>query len=62
MGARLEYILIPLAFGFETTIVAMVGMNWGAKQFRRARQIAWTGAVTVATACTTIGLLVAVFS
>ncbi len=25
MGARLEYILIPLAFGFGTTIVAMVG-------------------------------------
>src|SRR5882757_6479205 len=31
MGARLEYILIPLAFGFGTTIVAMVGTNWGAK-------------------------------
>jgi Na+-driven multidrug efflux pump len=24
MGARLEYILIPLAFGFGTAIVAMV--------------------------------------
>jgi putative MATE family efflux protein len=30
MGARLEYILIPLAFGFGTAIVAMVGTNWGA--------------------------------
>jgi putative MATE family efflux protein len=27
MGARLEYILIPLAFGFGTAIVAMVGTN-----------------------------------
>jgi len=35
MGARLEYILIPLAFGFGTAIVAMVGTNWGAKQYRR---------------------------
>jgi Na+-driven multidrug efflux pump len=61
MGARLEYIVIPLAFGFGTTIVAMVGTNWGAKQYRRAREIAWTGAVSVATACATIGLIVAIF-
>ena len=61
MGARLEYILIPLAFGFGTAVVAMVGTNWGAKQHRRAREIAWTGAVTVATACATIGLIVALF-
>src|SRR5205807_1934144 len=61
MGARLEYILIPLAFGFGTAIVAMVGTNWGAKQYRRGREIAWTGAVTVATACATIGLIVALF-
>ena len=61
MGARLEYILIPLAFGFGTAIVAMVGTNWGAKQYRRAREIAWTGGVTVAAACATIGLIVALF-
>src|SRR5205807_4068259 len=61
MGARLEYILLPLAFGFGTAIVAMVGTNWGAKQYRRGREIAWTGAVTVATACATIGLIVALF-
>ena len=61
MGARLEYILIPLAFGFGTAIVAMVGTNWGAKQYARAREIAWTGAVTVAAACATIGLFVALF-
>jgi hypothetical protein len=29
MGARLEYILQPIAFGFGTAIVAMVGTNWG---------------------------------
>ena len=61
MGARLEYILIPLAFGFGTAIVAMVGTNWGAKQYARARDIAWTGAVTVAAACATIGVIVALF-
>jgi Na+-driven multidrug efflux pump len=61
MGARLEYILIPLAGGFGMAIVAMVGTNWGAKQYRRAREIAWTGAATVATACAMIGLIVAFF-
>jgi Na+-driven multidrug efflux pump len=60
MGARLEYILIPLAFGFGTAIVAMVGTNWGARQYRRARAIAWTGAAVVAAACASIGLIVAV--
>src|SRR5713101_8507415 len=58
MGARLEYILIPLAFGFGTAIVAMVGTNWGAKQYGRAYQIAWTGGTTVAAACASIGLIV----
>jgi putative MATE family efflux protein len=61
MGARLEYILIPLAFGFGTAIVAMVGTNWGAKQYRRAYQIAWTGAAAVGAACASIGLIVASF-
>jgi Na+-driven multidrug efflux pump len=59
MGARLEYIMQPIAFGFGTAIVAMVGTNWGAQQYRRARHIAWTGATTVALLCGTIGLIVA---
>jgi Na+-driven multidrug efflux pump len=59
MGARLEYVLQPVAFGFGTAIVAMVGTNWGAQQHRRAREIAWTGAATVALVCGTIGLIVA---
>lgn len=59
MGARLEYILQPIAFGFGTAIVAMVGTNWGACQYRRAHEIAWVGAATVAAVCGTIGLVVA---
>src|SRR5258708_389615 len=60
MGARLEYILLPISFGFGTAIVAMVGTNWGARQYRRAREIAWTGAGTVALLCGTIGATVAI--
>jgi putative MATE family efflux protein len=59
MGARLEYIMQPIAFGFGTAIVAMVGTNWGAQQYGRARQIAWTGAATIALLCGTLGLIVA---
>jgi putative MATE family efflux protein len=59
MGARLEYIMQPVAFGFGTAIVAMVGTNWGARQYGRARRIAWTGAITIAVVCGTIGLIVA---
>jgi putative MATE family efflux protein len=59
MGARLEYIMQPIAFGFGTAIVAMVGTNWGASQYTRARQIGWTGAITVAAVCGTIGMVVA---
>ncbi len=61
MGARLEYILIPLAFGFGTAIVAMVGTNWGAKQFGRARRIAWIGGATSAVACGAVGAFFAIF-
>src|SRR5216684_2465738 len=59
MGSRLEYIMQPIAFGFGTAIVAMVGTNWGAQQYSRARQIAWTGAATIALLCGTLGLIVA---
>ncbi len=60
MGTRLEYIMQPIAFGFGTAIVAMVGTNWGAQQYGRARRIAWTGAATIAFLCGTLGLIVAV--
>jgi Na+-driven multidrug efflux pump len=61
MGARLEYIMQPIAFGFGTAIVAMVGTNWGARQYARARAIALTGVATVTAVCGTIGITVAVY-
>lgn len=60
MGARLEYIMQPIAFGFGTAIVAMVGTNWGARRYDRARTIAWTGAGTIAVVCGVLGLVVAI--
>src|SRR5262249_28543762 len=61
MGARLEYIMQPIAFGFGTAIVAIVGTNLGARPFRRARPIALTGVTTIAAVCGAIGLTVAIY-
>src|SRR5439155_978494 len=41
MGVRLEYLLIPLVFGFGSALVTMVGTNFGAGQRTRARRVAW---------------------
>jgi putative MATE family efflux protein len=60
MGARLEYILQPIVFAFGMATVTMVGVNWGAGQFQRARRIAWLGALLSAAVCAIIGLVVAV--
>jgi putative MATE family efflux protein len=61
MGARLEYIIIPLGFGIGTGIVALVGTNWGAKQYARARAVAWSGGAVAAAACGAVGLFFALF-
>ena len=47
IGARLEFLLIPIAFGVGVAAVPMVGMAIGANQVARARRVAWTaGAVS----------------
>jgi putative MATE family efflux protein len=59
-GARLEYLQIPLVFGMGTALVTMVGMNVGAGQAARARQVALTGAGLAAALTGAIGLLSAI--
>jgi len=61
MGARLEYIIIPLGFGIGTGIVALIGTNWGARQYARARAIAWSGGAVAAAFCGAVGLFFALF-
>ena len=61
MGARLEYIQIPLVFGMGSALVAMVGTNVGAGQIARAERIAWTGAGLAAGVTASIGVLAAAF-
>jgi putative MATE family efflux protein len=61
MGARLEYLQIPLVFGMGSALVAMVGTNVGAGQIARAERVAWTGAGIAAGVTASLGLLAAGF-
>ena len=61
MGTRLEYLQIPLVFGFGSALVTMVGTNIGAGRHARAERIAWTGAGMAAVLTGTIGLGAALF-
>jgi putative MATE family efflux protein len=59
VGARLEYLQIPLVFGFGTALVTMVGTNVGAGNVARARRVAWAGAGLAAAVTGSIGLAAA---
>src|SRR5262245_7027386 len=59
MGARLEYLQIPLVFGMGSALVTMVGTNFGAGQRARAQRVAWIGAGVAAGVTGTIGLIAA---
>ena len=60
MGARLEYLQIPLVFGFGSALVTMVGTNVGAGRLARAERVAWVGAAMAAGVTGAIGATFAV--
>ena len=61
VGARLEYLLIPLAFGMGGPLVAMVGTAMGAGNRERAVRVAWIGAAINGILSEIIGLAAAFF-
>src|SRR2546423_2083786 len=52
-------VTIPLVFGLGAALVTMVGMNVGAGQAERARQVAWVGAALASAMTGSIGLIAA---
>ena len=60
-ASRLEYLLIPLAFGIGAPLVAMVGTCVGADDRARAQHVAWIGAAITFVLTETIGLWAAVW-
>ncbi|MBL8384159.1 MAG: MATE family efflux transporter [Burkholderiales bacterium] len=61
IGQRLEFLLIPIAFGVGVAAVPMVGMAIGAGDVRRARRVAWTAGGVSAVNLGLLGSAVAVF-
>jgi MATE family, multidrug efflux pump len=59
MGARLEYLQIPIVFGLGSGLVTMVGTSVGAGDHARAVRVAWVGAGMAAVVTGTIGILAA---
>lgn len=59
LGARLEFLMIPVSFGFGSAATAMVGTNIGAGNIARARRIAWTAAGMAAACVAVIGITAA---
>ena len=60
-GSRLEYLMIPLAFGLGGPLVALVGTNIGAGQAQRALRIALTGGAVSFILTESIGLIAAIW-
>ncbi|MEF9999550.1 MAG: MATE family efflux transporter [Comamonas sp.] len=60
-AARLEYLLIPIAFGLGAPMVALVGANLGAGQPERARRIALVGGAIAFAIGETVGLAAALW-
>lgn len=60
VAARLEYILVPIAFGFGTALTALVATNMGAGQRERALRVTWLGGGVVAAITSAIGITAAV--
>ncbi|MBL8341913.1 MAG: MATE family efflux transporter [Rubrivivax sp.] len=61
IGQRLEFLLIPIAFGVGVAAVPMVGMAIGAGQVQRARRVAWTAGAVSAFNLACVGALVALW-
>ncbi|MEI6201297.1 MAG: MATE family efflux transporter [Enhydrobacter sp.] len=61
VGTRLEFLIIPLVFGFGAASTALVGASFGANQGQRAHRAGWTAALYSAVMAGLIGGVVGLF-
>ncbi|WP_207538188.1 MATE family efflux transporter [Sabulicella rubraurantiaca] len=61
VSARLEFLMIPLAFGVGSALTALVGRAVGAGDWVTARRTAWAGAMLALAVTGPVGLAVALF-
>mgnify|MGYP001160779295 FL=1 len=55
VGARLEFLIIPIVFGFGAASTALIGINIGANKLKRALNIGWVATLYSALAAGLIG-------
>ena len=60
IGARLEFLLIPLVFGLGASMTSLVGVNIGAGKITRAERIGWIGGTTAAGLTGCVGIVLAI--
>ena len=61
IGVRLEFILIPLIFGFGAASITMIGINFGAQKYSRALRIGWLASSFSFLICGIIGGIISLF-
>ena len=61
ISARLEFLMIPLAFGIGSALTALVGRAVGAGDWLEARRLAWTGGLLAFVLAGACGLAVTLF-
>ncbi|MBT7832503.1 MAG: hypothetical protein HN667_02570, partial [Chloroflexi bacterium] len=61
IGSRVEFLIIPLVFGFGAAMTSLVGMSIGAGDTARAERIAWIGGACASGIAGVLGILLALF-
>ncbi|MCS6890023.1 MAG: MATE family efflux transporter [Rhodovarius sp.] len=61
VAARLEFLMIPLAFGVGSALTALVGRAVGQGDWALARRTAWVGGLMALSVCAAVGATVALF-
>ena len=56
IGARLEFLQVPLVFAIGSALTTLVGVAIGAGDYARAKRLAWLGALAAALTTGAIGL------
>ena len=61
ISARIEFLMIPLAFGVGSALTALVGRAAGAGDWAEARRTAWIGGLLALALSGVVGLVVSLF-
>jgi putative MATE family efflux protein len=61
IGARIEFLMLPVIFAFGTALTTIVGTNIGAGQYERAEAAGWYGVLCAGLLAGVTGIILALF-